>query len=352
LIEITGLGYPVMPEVCPIIAHPPRGPQSRRQTLLGLVVFAVLAAVALGLCSAQRRFNPAVLNYLRGAADAGRPSAPAAALLDLPEGMSPASPPEQFDRETLSDKINGKAELYLSAGFIRLECQRMALAGRPEDWVEAFVFDMGSAQNAYAVFSLQRRSDATPLDLAEFAYRAENALFLAQGSFYLELIASNKTPRLLDALEALARGFVASRPAGGTRIAERDLFPRPGLAEASIRLIPADAFGLAGLDRVFTATYAAGGGELTAFLSRRDSPQEAADRARSYVGFLEAYGGEVSHVDAPVAGTAVIAILDMYEVVFSLGPFLAGVHEAPGREEALALAGQLAGRIREVPRVP
>jgi hypothetical protein len=341
-----------MPDACSIIAHSPGGPRSRRQTLIGLVVFAVLAAAAAGIYSVQFRFNPAVLNYLEGAAVATRPSASAEPILGLPEGLSVLSPPEHFDRETLSDKINGKAELYLSAGFMRLDCQRIALSGRPEDWIEAFVYDMGAAPNAYAVFSQQRRSDGTPLDFAEFAYRAENALFLAHGSFYLELIASSREPKLLESLEALARGFMARRPAVGAAIAERDLFPKEGLDEAGIRLIPTDAFGVSGLDRVFAATYTADGGEMTAFLSRRANAQEAADLAQSYVAFLKAYGGEASPAGAPAGGATVIAILDMIEVVFSQGPFLAGVHEAPDREKALSLAGRLAEKLKEAPRVP
>lgn len=341
-----------MSDACSNIARLPGAPRTRRQTLIGLFVFAVLAAAAFWICLAQSRFNPAVLNYLEGAAVATRPPASAGPFLELPAGLSPLSPPERFDRETLSDKINGKAELYLSAGFVSLDCQRIALSGRPEDWVEAFVYDMGAAPNAYAVFSQQRRSDGTPLDFAEFAYRAENALFLAHGSFYLELIASNREPQLLESLEALARGFMDRRPAAAAALAERDLFPREGLDDAGIRLIPTDAFGVSGLDRVFAATYAADGGEMTAFLSRRATPQEAADLAQSYVEFLKTYGGEASPADAPAGGATVIAILDMYEVVFSQGPFLAGVHEAPDREKALSLAGRLAEKLKEASRVP
>jgi hypothetical protein len=166
------------------------------------------------------------------------------------------------------------------------------------------------------------------------------------------LIASSREPKLLDSLETLARGFMARHPVGGTAIAERDLFPREGLDEAGIRLIPTDAFGVAGLDRVFAATYTADGVEMTAFLSRRANPQEASDLARSYVEFLKTYGGEATPADAPVGGATVIAILDMVEVVFSQGPFLAGVHEAPSREKALWLSGRLAEKLKEASRVP
>jgi hypothetical protein len=39
----------------------------------------------------------------------------------------------------------------------------------------------------------------------------------------------------------------------------------------------------------------------------------------------------------------------MVEVVISQGPFLAGIHEAPDREQAVMLARELAAKLKEVP---
>jgi Family of unknown function (DUF6599) len=329
------------------------GNRPGRQTRIALSALACLLAIAAGLLWSQSRFNPAVVNFLQGAADRakGLPAAPVSAepILPLSEGLSPLTPPEHFDRETLSDKIDGKAELYLSAGFVRLDCQRLALADRPDLWVEVFIYDMGSFENAYAVFSAQRRADAAMLDFAEFAYRAENALFFVHGPFYLEMIASGTDDRLRTSMDALARAFIRSRAVAQAAIAEHDLFPKSGRVENSIRLIPADAFGVAGLDRVFTATYTLGGAEVTAFLSRRADAQQAAAQAGAYVDFLKTYGGEVKASDEPVPGGTVVAILDMVEVVFAQGPFMAGVHEAPDRDRTLMLARELAARLKEVP---
>lgn len=326
---------------------------SGRETIVALCVLASLALIAAGMAMVQSRFNPAVLNFLQGTADRAKgPTALPATeglILTIPEGMSLLTPAERFDRETLSDKIDGKAELYLSAGFVRLDCQRLALAGQPDLWIEVFIYDMGSFENAYAVFSAQRRADATMLDFAEFAYRAENALFFVHGPYYLEMIASGTDDRLRASMDALARAFILSRPVAQATIAERDLFPKPGLVATSISLIPADAFGVVDLDRVFTATYSIAGAEMTAFLSRRTDPQEAASLAEGYVDFLKTYGGEVKASDEPVPGGAVVAILDMYEVVFAEGPFLAGVHEAPDRDKAVMLARELAAKLKEVP---
>jgi hypothetical protein len=272
--------------------------------------------------------------------------------MPLPRNLAVLSPAERFDRETLSDKIDGKAELYLSAGFITLECQRFKRTDRPDQWIEAYLFDMGSGQNAFAVFSAQRRPGVEPLDIAEFAYRADNALFFTTGRFYVEVIGSDKDTVLGELTLALSREFLRSRPAETSTLAEKDLFPKAGLAADSIRLIAADAFGLAGLDRVYTATYRPGGSDLTGFLSKRSSPQEAADWVRTYTDYLKSFGGAVSVLDAPVKDAALILVLDFHEVVFSQGAFFAGVHEAADRDQALALAEQLSRRLKETGGVP
>jgi len=301
----------------------------------------------------QSRFNPAVLNFLESAATASKPAARTPAvgepLRPIPADMSALTPPESFDRETLSDKIDGKAELYLSAGVIRLDCQRLALAGQPDLWIEVFIYDMGSPQNAFAVFSTQRRADAVLLDIGGFSYRAGNALFIAHGPYYLELIAAANEDSLIATMTELAESFVRSQSVAAGPIGERDLFPKNGLIEASITLIPADAFGVSDLDRVFTATYTLGATEMTAFLSRRATPQAAAERVRSYTEFLTSYGGQIAARDEPVPGAVVIAILDAYEVAFHQGPFFAGVHEAPDKEQAVALARELDAKLKEVP---
>jgi hypothetical protein len=318
---------------------------------MALILMVCLAAIAAGLYAVQFRFNPAVANFLTGPAAALKPPAAkpgdAALLFPLPDDVVLLTPVEHFDRETLSEKINGKAELYLSAGFLRLDCQRISPKGRTDSWMEVFVYDMGSAQNAYAVFSLQRRADSLPLDLAEFAYRAENALFMVHGPYYLEIIASEKNAELTKSMTSLARAFMDSRPVSTTAIAERDLFPEAGLDKRSINLIPADAFGVSGLDRVFTAIYRKGASEATAFLSKRATPQEAEDLGASYLEFLKTYGGQLEASDQRVPGAVIIAILDAYEVVFAQGPYLAGVHESTDKDMAVTLARQLFEKLKE-----
>jgi hypothetical protein len=273
---------------------------------------------------------------------------PAAAAFEVPKQLTPLSPPENFDRSSLSDKIDGKAELYLSAGFAALTSQRFRSGADENLWLEAFVYDMQSFENAYAVYSQQRRQDAEPVAVTREAYRTSNALFLVHGPFYVEIIGAAASEPLFDAMLALADAFVRSHPVETSNIAEEDLFPPADRVAGDLVMIAADAFGYAGFDRVFTATYRIAGEELTAFVSRRSSREAARKLASDYGAFLLNFGGEAVETDAPaLQGARGVEILDTIEIIFSSGPYVAGVRESRDLETALNLAAQLAARIKE-----
>ncbi len=82
---------------------------TRMEQWVGFGVLVVLAAIALGIYTVQFRFNPAVT--AREVLSASATPTASFSLADLaPAAIEPFSPPEHFDPETLSDKINGKAE--------------------------------------------------------------------------------------------------------------------------------------------------------------------------------------------------------------------------------------------------
>ena len=56
----------------------------------------------------------------------------------LPENLIPLGPEETFDSETLSDKIDGKAELYFSNNFVKAFHEAFCKESGPEKLAEAF----------------------------------------------------------------------------------------------------------------------------------------------------------------------------------------------------------------------
>ena len=108
-----------------------------------------------------------------------------------------------------------------------------------------------------------------------------------------------------------------------------------------------DVFGFSGLDRVYTAGYATEAGRVTAFISKRESPEEAADLAAAYGRFLVDNGGsEVGEIpNAP--DSKVYKVYDTYEVVIHRGKFFAGAHEADDMESAMDVASRIYRKLDE-----
>ena len=325
---------------------------SRRQTFLSMVVLSILMVIAVSIFITQFRFNPGVLqkNAFLPEPNKKQPSsplAPNASFVPLPEGVQPLTSTETFDARNLSDKIDGKAELYLSAGFTRLVSQRFRDERETDLWMEAFVYDMGNSQNAFSVFSAQRREDAETLDLTQHTYRTPNALFLTHGRYYLEIIASKVSGQVLKPAIKMAETFIHNTPVEVSIVNETALFPKQEMVKNSIVLISSNAFGYDGFDKIYTAEYEVEDSRLTAYLSHRKTPDEAKKKALAYTQFLLAYGGQNIEEKLPIKDARLIKILDTFEIVFSHDSYLAGTREAATINQAKTLAIRLYHRIKE-----
>jgi hypothetical protein len=326
------------------------------QQLTGYGILAALALITVGLLVVQSRFNPAVLVAGRAPLLQGRPQAatgrsPAATAALLPEvpGFSPQAPIESFGPENLSDKIDGKAELYLPAGFKEMSCRSFGVAAAGGAHVEVLLYDMGSPANAYAVFSGQRRPGSPSLPLTANAYATSNALFFTQGGFYVELVADRDSEAVQSSLTAYAKALLGKLPQSGGSKDAAALFPPQGLARDTVRLLAADVFSLEGFNNVLTGEYDLKSGKSTAFIARRDTPGQAAAEAKRYRDFLAANGyRQVAAPGAP-ADLSVLALDNSFEIIFVEGRTLAGVHDATSLAAAQELAARLRPALQEQP---
>lgn len=330
------------------------------ETVAGAAILAVLLSIAIGMFVKQSRFDPAFYSAMTtkagpeslagGANSSASPTASGGrvSLMDpVPEGVDVLSPVETFDSETLSEKIDGKAELYLASGFVSLVCQRFVPRGNPDSWFEAYVYEMRDPRNAFSVWSAQRRSDAVKSDLTPFAYSTANALFFVAGSKYAEIVGAKEG--LSAEMQVLARSLAGQAGGGNAQnVGELALFPPEGLDPGSIALHATDVFGFDGLNDTFTATYSAGGATLTAFLSRRATPEEALKLASAYHDFLLQNGGKdvTWGVEMP-EGARLVEIFGSFEAIFCSGRILAGVHEGETKEPAENLAAALQRALKE-----
>jgi hypothetical protein len=265
-------------------------------------------------------------------------------------GFTPLAPAQSYGPENLSDKINGKAELYLSAGFEEMSCRSFTLEKPQGTHLEVFIYDMGKPQNAYAVFSSQRRPGATTIPLTPNAYATANALFFTKGKFYVEMVADRAIEALPGALTAFTTALLAKIPSeAGEAGTATDLFPADGIVRDSVRLNAADAFGLEGFNNVFTAEYTLPAGSATAFLAERQTPEQARSEAKRFREFLTANGYKEIRTPGAPADLTILGFDNSFEIIMVQGRTVAGVHDATSTAAALDLAGRLQKALKKEP---
>ena len=329
------------------MAKRPNSSGRAAQTAIGLIVLVVLAGVAVGVYFRQFCYDASIYTP----AGLTTPDAVTAAsrfVYALPDGLVPMSAAERFGPDTLYEKINGGAELFIEAGFVKLDCQRFRLIDRPEEWLEVFAYDMGAPSNAFSVFGAQRPEGGEAVDLTTRAYQVEGAMFFCHGQYYVKVLPATQDTNLLAAAEAMARSYVDL-----TVVVEEEgvdpasLFPPEGFVLDSLDLRQKDVFGCEQFNNVYLARYDIGGVEVTVYVSPREDPDEAKTLAYAYADFLMELGAAAPGRSGMVAGVTELEMYGYHYVISHLGPFVFGVHECPDAGVAQELANRLLDHIAE-----
>lgn len=130
-----------------------------------------------------------------------------------------------YDADNLYTYINGGAELYISYKFINLISQ--PYVNVEDDEIKIDIFDMGSPQNAYGIFSHSREAiDDFVSSNIESEY-AGGLLTFWKGRYYVSILAYPETESRKLVVQQLARKIAA-------HIQEEDVKPR------IVGLLPAD----------------------------------------------------------------------------------------------------------------
>lgn len=138
-----------------------------------------------------------------------------------------------YDRRNLFDYIDGGAELYLTYDFRRVFVRRYAREGDAESEIVLDVYEMGSAEEAYGLFSAEREDE--PVGIGRDSEYGGGLLRFWKGRYFVSLVAIGDADEAEAAMKELARGVAGAIPDEGEmpRLAAR--LPQTGLIPRQIR---------------------------------------------------------------------------------------------------------------------
>ena len=265
----------------------------------------------------------------------------------MPKGFKNISKQESYNAENLYEKINGKAPFYTETGFKSLKCQRFASTSDENLIFEAYLFEMDTARNAFAVYSVQKRADATDIVCESFCYKTDNSVYFCSGRFYCEMVGFAQSPVLVKAMEDTAVDFISGNKSD-TQIEELELFPKENFIAGSVKFYPSDAFGYDGFKDIFSCHYEIQGQTVTVFLSKSQTATQAKQMADGYLKFVTDNGGTVKKAQNEILNGKVVDFYDTTEIIFSVGDFTGGIHEAEDQQAAENIAKNLLENLNKL----
>jgi hypothetical protein len=257
----------------------------------------------------------------------------------------------RFNADTLYEKIDGKAQLYLSYNFAQLLFATYAAGEAPLD---VYVYDMGQADNAFGIYKAEEGENAEPVEIGRGGYASGDSIFFWKGKNYVNILAGGDEgghgaeggpSQLRQAAVKLASAIADRLQDAGQSLWAEQILPAAGRVPGSFEFRKSDAFGLDFLNDVFSAQYKVDGKELTVFITRQPAPQQAQDVLRKYEAFGARYGKILGTQDVAGATLVTIQSSGTYDVVFAKGSYCGGVAAADDREPAVSL---VTGWVREL----
>jgi len=181
----------------------------------------------------------------------------------------------RYTPQTLHEYINGQAPYVVSFGMLGLATADYRQADEPVTTVD--VYDMGSADNAFAIFRSNADVEGSPLDLGAEGAGADGRIEFWKNRYYV--VVSNPLAEDPAIVRDLAERVAADIPPTDAMPAYLGWLPEEGRVARSEKYLAEAYLGYESLTRCVTARFAVGEGEtpaeVTLFVCRYDSPDAA-----------------------------------------------------------------------------
>ncbi len=195
--------------------------------------------------------------------------------------------PLVYDRETLSDRIDGEAELYFLYGFDRMAAARYVSEKSPGTGVDVEIYRMGSLLDAFGIYANYRQNGGCALTVGTESNLSGSQLFLYKGSHFVHIQVTGANNAVPDALTECGRAVASRMPGNNDRPPELSVFDRPEVVKGTERYLPESLLGYDFLNKGIMADAVVDGTNIQIFrlLDKTSVSAKAVfDRYRSQLG--------------------------------------------------------------------
>ncbi len=232
---------------------------------------------------------------------------------------------EIFKPINLYEKINGRAEYYLSydliwaifGGYWRSMDNRFP--------IELSIFNMGTPTYAFGVFSGERTVGAAQLKLGREAYYSGGKYYIWKGQYYIQISARDTMHEQQQACLDLAETLANNLNDSDQTIWGLQTLPTKNQVPQSVQYFLIDALGHSFLHNTYTAKYYKDKIEIPVFLSHQDSPATVETIITKFKDHVKKYGKGVELISVDGIKVLVCDMDKYYDVIFQKGSLVAGV---------------------------
>ncbi len=189
-----------------------------------------------------------------------------------------------YDRDTLSDRIDGEAELYFPYGFERMAAARYASKKNSEAGIDVEIYRMGSLLDAFGMYANYRQKDGGTLAVGSESNLSPSQIYLYQGRLFVHIQVTGTADASMDALVECGRAVASLLPGTKDRPPELSALNRPEVIKGTERYLPQSLLGYDFLNKGIMADAVVEGKSLQVFRllgTTSESATASFDRYRS-----------------------------------------------------------------------
>jgi len=252
---------------------------------------------------------------------------------------------KRFNKETLYEKINGKAGVFL--GFMFEELEFATYVSQEKEWpFDVYVYNMSEPVNAFGIYQTEQAPDAELKPYGREGYVSGSSVFFWKDKYYVNVLGPPDEPDAAEIAEMIAAGVDKAINDSGQPLWAEVILPQEHRKKNSFGYKASDALGYSFLKQVFVASYANGDEEYQLFITQTAGPEEARALLQKYATSVKVLGKETRG-----GGEIVLAdALGIFEAAFAAGRYFGGVTECEKKDLAVQKAAQFQELLSKAPQ--